>query len=171
MTDQPQVGALISSDTPNDMDPMKSLRVVRSQSHTSMERRRSLSAAFSLLSTHTHTHTQKISNSMWRHRLQEYNSVQRSAYNVLSFSSLFQVVSFCSIWLLKIKRLKKKAKLVHSSTVLIKHIQQYTTHRLGDSQGEGLVPAGVERWTDGPGLLFGLILWVWYEFEFNIRVW
>lgn len=43
----------MSSDTPNDMDPMKSFRVVRSQSHTSMDRRRSLSDAFSLLSTYT----------------------------------------------------------------------------------------------------------------------
>ena len=45
------------------------------------------------------------------------------------------------------------------------------THRdLFDSQGEGLVPAGVERGADGPGLLFGLVLWVGDELEFNIRV-
>ncbi len=39
----------MSSDTPNDIDPMKSLRVVLSQSHTSTDSRRSLSAGFSLL--------------------------------------------------------------------------------------------------------------------------
>lgn len=42
------------------------------------------------------------------------------------------------------------------------------THR--DSQGEGLVPAGVEGGADGPGLLFGLILWVGGELEFNVGV-
>lgn len=52
ITDHPAVGALMSSDTPKDMDPMKSFRVVRSQSHTSMDRRRSLSNAFSLLSAY-----------------------------------------------------------------------------------------------------------------------
>lgn len=41
---------------------------------------------------------------------------------------------------------------------------------LVDLQAEGLVPAGVERGADGPGLLFGLILWVGDELEFNIRV-
>lgn len=40
-----------------------------------------------------------------------------------------------------------------------------------DSQGEGLIPAGVEGGTDGPGLLFGLILWVGGELELNVRVW
>ena len=53
VTDHPQLGILSSSDTPNDMEPMKSLRVVRSQSHTSTDRRRSLSEAFSLLHAHT----------------------------------------------------------------------------------------------------------------------
>lgn len=50
---QPQTGDFISSDTPKDSAPMKSLRVVRSQSQTSTDRRRSLSVAFSLLHTHT----------------------------------------------------------------------------------------------------------------------
>lgn len=54
-THQPHTGALMSSDTPKDMEPMKSLRVVLSQSHTSTERRRSLSDAFNLLHTHTQT--------------------------------------------------------------------------------------------------------------------
>lgn len=40
---QPSKGPLNSSETPKDMAPMKSLRVVRSQSQTSMERRRSMS--------------------------------------------------------------------------------------------------------------------------------
>ena len=53
ITDHPMLGALMSSDTPNDMEPMKSFRVVRSQSHTSTDRRRSLSDAFSLLNTST----------------------------------------------------------------------------------------------------------------------
>lgn len=39
-----------------------------------------------------------------------------------------------------------------------------------DSQGEGLIPAGVEGGTDGPGLLFGLILWVGGELELNVGV-
>lgn len=45
----------MSSDTPKDMEPMKSLRVVLSQSHTSTDRRRSLSNAFNLLRTRTQT--------------------------------------------------------------------------------------------------------------------
>lgn len=45
------------------------------------------------------------------------------------------------------------------------------THTNQDSQGEGLVPAGVERRTDGSGLLFGFILWIWDEFEFDIWIW
>lgn len=54
-THQPHTGALMSSDTPKDMEPMKSLRVVLSQSHTSTDRRRSLSDAFNLLDTGTQT--------------------------------------------------------------------------------------------------------------------
>lgn len=50
----------MSSDTPKDMEPMKSFLVVRSQSHTSMDRRRSLSDAFSLLRTHTHKQEQSL---------------------------------------------------------------------------------------------------------------
>lgn len=40
-----------------------------------------------------------------------------------------------------------------------------------DSQGERLVPAGVEGGADGPGLLFGLVPGVWGELELDIRVW
>lgn len=54
-TDHPHVGALMSSETPNDMEPMKSFLVVRSQSQISMDRRRSLSEAFSLLRTQRQT--------------------------------------------------------------------------------------------------------------------
>lgn len=39
-----------------------------------------------------------------------------------------------------------------------------------DSQGERLVPAGVERGTDGPGLLFGLVLGVRGELELDVGV-
>lgn len=46
---QPQTGDFISSETPKDRAPMKSFLVVRSQSHTSTDSRRSLSVAFSLL--------------------------------------------------------------------------------------------------------------------------
>jgi len=45
----PHTGDFMSSDTPKDIEPMKSLRVVLSQSHTSTDSRRSLSAGFSLL--------------------------------------------------------------------------------------------------------------------------
>lgn len=45
-----------------------------------------------------------------------------------------------------------------------------TWNRRADSQGEGLVPAGVERRTDGPGLLFGLIFGVGGDLEFDIWV-
>lgn len=38
------------------------------------------------------------------------------------------------------------------------------------SQDEGLVPAGVEGGADGPGLLFGLVLRVRDELEFNVWV-
>ena len=64
-TDHPQAGALMSSDTPKDMEPMKSFLVVRSQSHTSTDNLRSLSIIFSLLGevgkaqgerTHTNVH-------------------------------------------------------------------------------------------------------------------
>lgn len=61
-TYQPHSGALKSSETPNDMDPMKSFLVVRSQSHTSIDSRRSLSVAFSLLNMHACTHTQTINH-------------------------------------------------------------------------------------------------------------
>lgn len=111
LTHQPHTGALISSDTPKDMEPMKSLRVVLSQSHTSTDRRRSLSDAFNLLQKHTHINLRK------------------------------HIYSVCVYFLLT------------------------------DSQHEGLVPGGVERGADGPGLLFGLILGVWDEFELHIRVW
>lgn len=57
LTHQPHRGALISSDTPKDMEPMKSLRVVLSQSHTSTDRRRSLSDGFNLLHTNMHEKT------------------------------------------------------------------------------------------------------------------
>lgn len=40
-----------------------------------------------------------------------------------------------------------------------------------DSQGERLVPAGVEGGTDGPGLLFGLIFGVRGELELDVGVW
>lgn len=46
---QPSTGALSSSETPKDMAPMKSLREVRSQSHTSTLSRRSTSPGFRLL--------------------------------------------------------------------------------------------------------------------------
>lgn len=46
---QPQTGDFISSETPKERAPMKSFLVVRSQSHTSTDSRRSLSVAFSLL--------------------------------------------------------------------------------------------------------------------------
>lgn len=46
---QPSTGALSSSDTPKDMAPMKSLREVRSQSHTSTLSLRSTSPGFRLL--------------------------------------------------------------------------------------------------------------------------
>lgn len=39
-----------------------------------------------------------------------------------------------------------------------------------DLQGERLVPTGVEGGTDGPGLLFGLVLGVRGELELNIGV-
>ncbi len=110
LTHQPFKGALISSDTPKDMEPMKSLRVVLSQSHTSTDRRRSLSNGFNLLHTNTH----------------------------------------------------EKTHLQCSERVCL---------TLTDSQDEGLVPGGVERGADGAGLLFGLILGVWDEFELHIRVW
>lgn len=92
------------------MEPMKSLRVVLSQSHTSTERRRSLSDGFNLLHTNTH----------------------------------------------------EKTHLKCRESVCL---------TLTDSQDKGLVPGGVERGADGPGLLFGLILGVWDEFELHIRVW
>lgn len=39
-----------------------------------------------------------------------------------------------------------------------------------DSQGERLVPAGVEGGTDGPGLLFGLVLGVGGELELDVGI-
>lgn len=43
-------------------------------------------------------------------------------------------------------------------------------HVMEDSQGERIVPAGVEGGTDGPGLLFGLIFGVRGELELDIGV-
>lgn len=45
----PLAGIFISSDTPKERDPMKSFLVVRSQSQTSTDNRRSLSVGFNLL--------------------------------------------------------------------------------------------------------------------------
>lgn len=45
----PLAGIFISSDTPKESDPMKSFLVVRSQSQTSTDNRRSLSVGFNLL--------------------------------------------------------------------------------------------------------------------------
>lgn len=41
---------------------------------------------------------------------------------------------------------------------------------MGDSQGERLVPTGVEGGTDRPGLLFGLVFGVRGELELDVRV-
>lgn len=128
ITDHPTVGALMSSDTPNDMDPMKSFRVVRSQSHTSMDRRRSLSDAFSLLSTYTQS--------------------RRESNTVMS----------CLIF------------AWFNESMIKMSFKQTHTYKLCHLQGEGLIPARVERGTDGPGLLFGFILWIRDELEFNIWV-
>lgn len=43
-------------------------------------------------------------------------------------------------------------------------------HVMEDSQGERLVPAGVEGGTDGPGLLFGLVFGVRGELELDVGV-
>lgn len=65
---QPQTGDFISSETPKERAPMKSFLVVRSQSHTSTDSRRSLSVAFSLLQD---TRTTCI-NSDFTHEAQRY---------------------------------------------------------------------------------------------------
>lgn len=62
ISDHPQCGALISSETPKDMEPMKSFRVVLSQSHTSMDKRLSLSDGFSLLHRDTKEKQDKTFN-------------------------------------------------------------------------------------------------------------
>lgn len=43
-------------------------------------------------------------------------------------------------------------------------------HVMEDSQGERIVPAGVEGGTDGPGLLFGLVFGVRGELELDVGV-
>lgn len=101
------------------MEPMKSFLVVRSQSHTSTERRRSLSDGFSLLNKGT--------------------------------------------------KITRAVSAVRTITHLM-HERGGTKKRSSDSQGEGLVPAGVEGRTDGPGLLFGLIFGVGGDFEFDVGV-
>lgn len=115
---------------------MKSFRVVRSQSHTSTDRRRSLSDAFSLLNVDTKR--------------------KKSQYVKTEVLILFSWIVNNYINL----------NYIYKVLVNVKHAQDTTV----DSQGEGLVPAGVEGGTDGPGLLFGLILRVGGELEFNIGV-
>ena len=53
----PLAGIFISSETPKERDPMKSFRVVRSQSQISTDSRRSLSEGFNLLPKNTYTDT------------------------------------------------------------------------------------------------------------------
>lgn len=52
----PLAGIFISSETPKEREPMKSFRVVRSQSQISTDSRRSLSEGFNLLQKNKHVH-------------------------------------------------------------------------------------------------------------------
>lgn len=65
------------------------------------------------------------------------------------------------------RREKKKAAICDNcpGTIFI-----HAGDTIANSQGEGFIPAGVEGGADGPGLLFGLILWVGGELEFNVGV-
>lgn len=70
----PLAGIFISSETPKEREPMKSFRVVRSQSQISTDSRRSLSEGFNLLQRQTHTQYIKTSQT-WHLGRQDANSL------------------------------------------------------------------------------------------------